>query len=147
MIVSTPVVQKPPRRAVCPVNSPEPTGVVLAQSGAIPPSIDGDEILIRQGDIIDVGIVWSAWLTANDAALKTSAWAADASSPKTPTVSSSGIDAAAGQTVAVLDATAAAVGDVYVLNNTVTVDDATPSGGYVLPVRTLKRSIHVRVVL
>lgn len=149
MIVTTPATTKPPRRAVCPAGSPEPSAIALAQAGAPPPSVDGDEILIRQGDTIDVGIVWTDWLAANDARLKTSAWAADASSPKTPTVTATGIDAPLGQTIAVLDASAAAVGDAYVINNTIVVEDATPAaaGAYAMPERTLKRAIHVRVVL
>lgn len=147
MIVQTPVVTKPPRRAVCPVYSPDPAPGALAQVGAMPPSIDGDEILIRQGDTIDIGILWGDWLKANDGKLKASSWAADGTSPAAPTITANGIDAPNGATIAVLDASAADVGDVYVINNTITVEDATPSTGYVIPDRTLKRAVHVRVVL
>lgn len=115
---------------------------------SVPPSIGGGMLFIRKGDIMDVGIDWSAWLAANNAVIKTSAWAAHAQSPQPPTISANGIDQALGQTVAILDASAATVGDTYYLTNTITVDDSTPNATntYTFPTRTLARVIHVRVM-
>lgn len=133
------------RRAAVPACDPS----VEMPAGGNPPSVDGSTILVKAGDIIDVGLDWSQWCAANDGKIATSAWAAHGSSPQAPTLGDDGIDQAKQQTVAIVDASAASVGDIYYLQNTVTVSDATPgqANSYDLPTRTLKRVIHVRVVL
>lgn len=147
IVSSTATASVPPRRALCPVVTPD-GAIPTVQGDPVPPSIDGEEILIRQGDIIDVGIIWAAWLAANDGKLKSSTWAADPASPDAPVLGTSGIDTNTGTTITLVDASAAAVGAVYVLANTVVIEDGTPSGGgYTLPDRTLKRIVHVRVTL
>lgn len=148
MIVQTAPTVARCRRAIAPVCDPQTPGTSVAVvAGAPPPSVDGNMIFIHQGDQLDVGIDWSAWLEANNATLKASQWAADPASPATPTVSANGIDTTAGHAVAIIDARTAAVGDTYWLHNTITVADGGGGpGAYAYPDRTLKRCIHVRVV-
>lgn len=132
------------RRALAPACDP----TVETAATANPPSIDGDIIYVRQGDIIDVGIDWTHWLDANDARLKSSSWAGHASSPNAPTITDDGFDLDKGHTVAIIDTSASTVGDVYWMNNTVVVEDpSSTSNGYSIPDRTFTRLIHVKVSL
>jgi hypothetical protein len=130
----------PNRRAQ--IASDDPT-VAISPAPPSPPSVGN--ILIRAGDIIDVGIDWSLWAKANDAKLKTSTFAAHGSTPAAPTIASQGADLDRGHGVAVIDASAAAVGAVYWLVNTAVFEDLTPDGTYSFPDRTLKRTIYVIV--
>lgn len=122
----------------------DPT-VAITTAPTNPPAVG--TVLIRAGDIIDVGLDWTLWCRGNDASLKAagSTWAAHGSSPDAPTVSSSGIDSDRKHTVAVLDASAAVVGDTYWLVNTVVFEDASTDGAYDFPDRTLKRTLYVIV--
>jgi len=126
------------------VEADDPT-VAITTAPTNPPAIG--TVLVRAGDIMDVGIDWSLWCKANDAAIKAagSTWAAHGSSPAAPTIASSGIDADRKHTVAVIDASAAAVGAVYWLVNTVVMEDASPEGAYDFPDRTIKRTLYVVV--
>ena len=138
------------RRSVAPAC--EPPNVINQVGLASPPapsSIDGGMLYVRVGDILDVGIDWSQWCTANDAKILTSVWSAYSGSPQSPTVASSGIDTGVSHTVAILDASAAAWGDTYWLKNVVTFGDAgaSPNHSYAFPTRTLTRMIMVKVVL
>lgn len=134
-----------PRRASVPATEAFSNATVDAR-----PPLNTVVIAIKIGDIIDVGILWGDWLTANLARLKTSTWAAagaPAASPAAPTIvaSSSVLDRATGETACVLDASAAAEGNVYYVENTVTIEadeDLTP---LVFPTRTLVRRLHVEV--
>lgn len=119
--------------------------VAIQTAPTNPPAVG--TVLVRAGDIMDVGLDWSLWCKANDAKLKAagSTWAAHGSSPAAPTISSSGIDDDRKQTVAIIDASAAAVGAVYWLVNTVVMEDGSPEGNYDFPDRTLKRTLYVIV--
>jgi len=116
------------------------------------PPLNTTMITVKIGDIMDVGILWGAWLTANAARIKESVWAAAGSpvpSPQAPSIvaNSSLFDRKTGETVCVLDASAAAIGDTYYLENTVTLetDEDSENFSIVLPDRTAIRRIHVTV--
>lgn len=134
------------RRATVPADNPS---VEYPSTQTIPPAVDGLIHYIRQGDIIDVGMIWKPWLDANDGTILTSAWAAHANSPQAPTFGADGIDVALGATVTQLDTSAAAIGDTYYLQNTITVSDTTAGtvNTYDLPTRTLIRVMHVRITI
>lgn len=105
-------------------------------------------LYVKQGDIIDVGIDWSAWMAANEGRIASSAWAAHAASPAAPTLISAATDFSAErhESFTLVDASAAAVGDIYYLSNTITVADATACGDADIPTRTMTRNIYVKVV-
>lgn len=112
------------------------------------PPLNSVLITVRKGDIIDVGILWGAWLKKNAGRLKTSSWAAagaPVASPQAPTISSQLLNESSGETVAMLNTTAAAVGDTYYLENTVTFGPDPELNGVAFPDRTATRRIHVRV--
>jgi len=130
------------RRPVVPACDP-----TIASGGVNPPSVDGQIVLIKAGDVIDVGLDWSDWLEGNGGKLASSAWAKHSASPKTPTLTDGTlIDDASKQTLVIVDTSEAAVGDVYYLENTVSVEGIA-AGGFTMPTRTLKRVLHVKVVL
>lgn len=133
------------RRALVPAEDP----TAISASTATSRAVDGKLHYVQAGDIIDVGMDWSAWLKANDGQIVTSAWAAHANSPQAPTLGADGIDQAECMTVTHLDLSAATVGDVYYISNTITVGDATSgqSNTYDIPTRTLTRTMYVQVVL
>jgi hypothetical protein len=130
------------RRVTVPACDPE-----IAASGVNPPSVGGEIVLVKKGDIIDVGLDWSAWLEANGGKLSTSAWAAHGSSPQAPVISGSStlIDEEKHETPVLLDLSAAAAGNVYYLTNTVVVQGLPNSAGFTMPNRTLVRVLHVKV--
>lgn len=112
------------------------------------PPLNSVMITIRKGDIIDVGILWGAWLKANAGRLKTSSWAAagaPVASPQAPTITTQLLNESSGETVALLDTTAAAVGDTYYLENTITFGPDREINGVTFPDRTAARRIHVKV--
>jgi hypothetical protein len=116
------------------------------------PPLNSTMITVRIGDVLDVGILWGDWLTANAARIKASSWAAAGSpvaSPDSPTIvpDSELFDRKTGETVCLIDASAAAVGDIYYLENTVTLetDEDSENFSIVLPDRTVTRRIHVQV--
>lgn len=118
-----------------------------AQDIATEPSFVADATLfVKKGDIIDVGIDWSVWLAANDGKVSVSAWAEHGSSPQSPTLGDDAKNDTKMETFVLVDASAATVGDVYYITNTVTVVDATQTGDGDIPSRTLKRNIKVKVV-
>lgn len=137
------IVPAPPvcRRSIVPACDP----VAMSSSGN--PSSVGDEItFIKKGDIIDVGLDWSKWLEANGGKILESEWAAHGSSPQAPTFSGD-LDLYDGEkkhTVVVIDASGAAVGDIYYVSNTVTIR-SDPSGSFTMPDRTLTRTMHIKV--
>lgn len=115
-------------------------------SGARPP-LNTVMLTVRVGDILDVGILWTAWLEANGGRLKSSTWAASGSpdaSPQSPTLTGPVFNET-GETAVLIDASAAAVGDTYHLDNTVVVARDPNLTGLVLADRTLIRRIHVKV--
>jgi hypothetical protein len=129
------------RRAVVPGCDP-----IVAITGSVPPMI-GEVILLKKGDIIDVGIDWSAWLEQNGGELTSSSFAAHGSSPAAPVFQgvTTGIDDGRKHTVCLINTSAAVLDAVYWLNNTIIVAGA-PSGTYTMPSRTLTRTIAVKVV-
>ena len=135
-----------PRRALVPADDPS---VEVPTNQAIPPAVDGRMMLVKAGDIIDIGMDWLTWCKANDGVLASSAWASHGSTPQAPTLGADGIDATKQHTVVQLDTTGAAAGDTYYIKNTVTITDATAGAAntYDLPTRTLTRVLHVRVTL
>jgi hypothetical protein len=137
---STPVEQC--RRPVVPACDP-----TIVTSGINPPSINNEILLVKAGDIIDVGLDWTDWIKENGGKISSSTWAAHALSPQAPTITAiTLIDEANTHTVCIVDASAAAVGDIYYLTNTITVDGIA-AGAFVMPTRTVNRVIHVRIVL
>lgn len=133
----------PCRRAIVP-----PCDPVSAASGTNPPSVDGKVMLIRKGDIIDVGLDWSQWLASNGGKLKTSSWAAHGSSPATPTFSGATtlIDKEHNHTLAILNTSGNAENDVLWIVNTVVIEGIPDASGFTMPDRTLLRKIDVKVV-
>ena len=130
------------RRATVPAISP----AVKIESGN-PPPVENKTILVKAGDTLDVGIKWGTWLDANDGEIAASVWAAHADTPQAPTLVDDGYDGGKREAVVNVDASAATVGDIYYLENTVTVNDATPnSGTFAYGTRTLKRVIYVEIV-
>ena len=135
------VAAKPCRRPSVPACDP-----VAASIGANPTAI-GDLILVKKGDVIDVGLDWSEWLEVNGGKLSASAFAAHADSPKTPTLADNDLlNTATNEAIAIVDTSSATLGDTYWLVNTVTVQSEAQQGGFVMPDRTLKRMIAVKVV-
>lgn len=135
-----------PRRVSVPANDPSTENV---EALTVPSLLNaGGKFLIKQGDILDVGISWSAWVGENDAEIATSSWAAHADTPQAPTIASDGINATCAEAFVVIDTSGAAVGDTYYLTNTITVSDHTPDATEDdnIPSRTLTRTIAVRVV-
>lgn len=132
----------PCRRAIVPACDPQ-----HETQGSIPPSVDGNLIKIKKGDIIDVGLDWSGWLAANTAEIVSSEWAKHAASPQEPVFQGDQdlFNEVKGHSVVVLDLSGATVGQTYYLENTVVVSGK--DGGFTLPNRTIKRVIHIRVVL
>jgi len=111
------------------------------------PAVNTTVIPVKKGDIIDVGILWDKWLAHNFARIKTSAWAAagaPVASPDTPDIDSSTFDER-GESVCILDTSAAEIGDEYYLENTVVVERDAALTGVVFPDRTLVRRLHVKV--
>lgn len=133
------------RRAVVPTCDP-----VVEHTGTTPPSVDGQIMKIKAGDTIDVGIDWKAFFEANnvDASNVTVLFAAHALSPQAPVFSGSLTlyDKDKAQAVVLLDASAAVVGNIYYITCTATLPGVTNSG-LTIPTRTVRRTIHVRVVL
>ncbi|MGE0699272.1 MAG: hypothetical protein AB7O57_09280 [Hyphomicrobiaceae bacterium] len=118
----------------------------VISTGTNPPAV-GSLILVKLGDVIDVGLDWSDWLDVNGGKLETSAWAAHGSSPKAPTLSNTTlIDENSKHTLCILDTGEAEAGDVYWITNTVTVEGVAAAGGFTMPTRTLNRLIAVKVV-
>lgn len=133
------------RRAVLPPDDPS----VEADAGGNPPFVEGKLLLVKKGDIIDVGIDLASWCAANDAKLKSVSFAEHADSPESIVLTDdNGLDELRQHAVAIVDTTANTVGDTIWLNATVVVEDRTPSStGYAFPDRTLVRTIALRVVL
>lgn len=128
------------RRAVVP-----PCDKLIA--GATSPAIIAS-LVLRVGDITDVGIVWTAWAEANEAKIKTSAWAEADDSPQSPTISSPAYvqNASTDQvTACIINASGAVAGDKYILENTV-VFEAKANASIAFADRTLKRRIQIVVV-
>jgi len=140
------------RRGIAPACDPANATQLIAAGAApptVPPTVDGQTLFMRKGDVLDFGIDFSAWTAANDAIISGAVWAAYAGSPKAPTISAQGIDATLNQAVVVIDATAAAFGDTYWLQCTAQFTDATPNvaNTYTFPARQMSRIIIVQVVL
>lgn len=116
------------------------------------PPLNTAPLFIRLGDVVDFGINWSAWASANSAKIKTSVWAAagmPVPSPHAPAIvdGSELIDAANQATTFVLDAggEAVAVGDEYFIENTV-VFEKTADAPVAYPDRTVTRRLNIKVV-
>jgi hypothetical protein len=113
--------------------------------GTTAPPLNTTALVIKAGDTLDFGIDWKAWATANAATIKTSAWAAAGSSPDTPTIGvTTYIDAANQVTAFMLDASGAAAGDEYLIDNTV-VFEAAVGAAIALADRTVKRRLQIKV--
>lgn len=132
----------PCRRAIVP-----PCDPLQAAAGVNPPSVDGKLMLIRKGDIIDVGLDWSQWLASNGGKLKSSSWAAHGSSPGAVTFSgvTTLIDKEHQHTIAIVNTSGNAENDVLWLVNTAVIEGI-PGDGFTMPDRTLTRKIDVKVV-
>lgn len=101
---------------------------------------------LKARDILDFGFLFNDWLQANgDSILKTVTWAAAVDSPNAPTIVGSQFFPA-GEAFVIIGP--GAVGDIYWLDCTVTIDVVQPRGGEVIPVavRTLVRRISVTVI-
>jgi hypothetical protein len=114
--------------------------------GTLPTLINPAPLVLLKGEIIDVGLEWLAWGKKNCATIKTSSWVAHAQSPQAPTlqVPVTLFNETTQSTVAVLNLTAATLGDTYWLENTV-VFKSDPVGAFQMPERTLRRTVAVRV--
>lgn len=112
------------------------------------PFLNTSVLAIKLGDTVDVGILWGSWLVANNSRLKSSAWAAAGSpvaSPQAPTLTSPVLDRSTGETAVLVNASAAAIGDVYYLENTVIIEPDPALTALALADRTLVRRIQVKV--
>jgi hypothetical protein len=128
------------RRIVVPACDPP-----AINKGTNPTLINALPLILRKGDIIDVGFDWSGWIAGNGGGqLLTSTWVANAASPKPPVFSGAVnlFDVDTGATVALLDVSGAAAADTFWLDNTVTIKGAV-NGGFTMPNRTLTRSLWV----
>lgn len=149
-LITTVSVTKHPRRSLVSAADPDYATGAFPSGGTaplVPPSCDGQWLLMRVGDVLDFGIDWSQWLDANDGKLASSVWIAHAASPKVPVFGASGIDQSLSQTAVIVDASAAAFADTYFLANTVTIADPTTTNpaAWNFPLRQLTRVIWLRV--
>lgn len=129
------------RRPIVPACDPAALNV-----GTNPTLVNTSPLILELGDIIDVGLDWSAWLASNGGKILSSVWAAHASSPAVPplVVPAALFDEAGCYTVALLDLSAATVGATYWLTNTIVVK-TDPIGSFAMPDRTVNRNIWLRV--
>ena len=114
------------------------------------PAVNTTPLLIRRGDIVDVGILWGRWLTAQGMRIKSSAWAAAGDpvpTPDSPTLvaNSQLVNKATGETAVMIDTSAATEGDEYYLDNTVVLEWDPELTVLAFPDRTAIRRIHVKV--
>lgn len=130
------------RRAVLPVDDPS----VATAADANPPAVGGVALMVKKGDIIDVGIDWSQWCAANDAKIKSSIFTVHADSPDSVVITAAnGIDTTREHTVAIINTAANVAGNNVWLENVVVVEDRT-TGTYNFPDRTLTRMLALLVV-
>jgi hypothetical protein len=133
----------PPRRARVPIH--EVKGV--AWRPAVATLIDAIGCFyLRSRDILDFGLLFQDWLQANgDSVLKTATWAPGVDSPSAPTIVTSQFFPS-GEAFVVIGP--GAIGDVYFLDCTVTIDVVQQRGAEVIPVveRTMVRRILVSVL-
>lgn len=140
MTIVTALTSAPPRRLAVPSN--DTTDTSGSSDKAL---IEASPLYVRAGETIDVGWHWADWLTLNTGKIATSAWAAHASSPDTPTLGADGVDQTRSETLVLVDASGAAAGDIYWITNTVTVTDS-DSDSLAMGTRTLKRTLAVKVI-
>lgn len=115
------------------------------QVGPTAPPLNTAALIIKAGDELDFGIDWKAWATLNGAKIKTSEWAAAGSSPDAPTIGTPDyIDAANQVTAFLLDASAAASGDEYLIDNTVVFEPA-DDAPVAFADRTVTRRLQIKV--
>lgn len=139
MLVQNYTTQAACRRGIAPACDP-----VAVNTSTNPNAVDGKIIYLQKGDILDVGIDWSIWFSANGGGIiKTSTWAAHVASPQAPNIVSTTIDHDALNTIAILDTSANAVGDTLYISNTVVV--SSQAGQFTMPDRTITRHLVIKV--
>ena len=140
MSIVTEIATALPRRLSVPSNDDTDTSGQSDQA-----LFEAKPLYVRVGEIIDVGWYWKDWLDKNTGKIATSAWAAHASSPQSPTLGTDGIDQTRAETLVLVDASGATAGDIYWITNTVTVTDS-DTDSLTMGTRTLKRTLAVKVI-